>query len=566
MYQQSQFDPALLSLMSVAKKVTPQGQPTVAAGIMQQAGVPPQAMQPGSPQGMMPPPPQGMPPPQQGLPGVLQQTQQAAPSVAQNMQEQQTAQMLAQAQPQPPMMAEGGIASLPVDDYEYADGGIIGYEDGGYVDPMGGYYGEGAGAADITLRESLGLGNIANRKALEELEQIRAGQKPAVPKPIAPARFETDSADPVRRINQLATILKNDQTLDPENRARLAQEINQLYAQISAAPQGRQPSAAPPEAGIPSALPPQRAPSALSDLFSKSEAALKEMRTPEEKTPQQIAQKRIDYLRSMGLPTDAGAAEEARLKELEAFDAETRAGIPGRQKAQMQNALLQGILNPPRKAMHLGELLAGTGSALGNEEEKIARESEASRGKQREQMIAMATARRALDMARRQEAMGDYAGAEASRETANAAFNKMQEAKSNLFGKQAEITAAGERASEMPANMQELMFAIKNPEEYAKAVRAKTGPVAGERQDLAELAKLQTNLTSQLENPGLKDPQRVKLQGMLDQVTARLATMSGIGSPSNTMTMADVQATAAKSGKSVEEVVQAAKARGYTIQ
>jgi hypothetical protein len=528
MYQQSQFDPALLSLMSVAKKVTPQGQPTVAAGIMQQAGVPPQAMQPGSPQGMMPPPPQGMPPPQQGLPGVLQQTQQAAPSVAQNMQEQQTAQMLAQAQPQPPMMAEGGIASLPVDDYEYADGGIIGYAAGGEFD-LG-------DSEEARLRDEERVRIIKERQR-EEHKRLTAEmlgrpyelpQQVAAPKTIAPARFETDSTDPVRRINQLATILKNDQTLDPENRARLAQEINQLYAQINAAPQGRQPSAAPPEVGIPSALPPQRAPSDLSNLFSKSEAAIKEMRTPEEKTPQQIAQKRMEYLRSMGLPTDAGAAEEARLKELEAFDAETRAGIPGRQKAQMQNALLQGILNPPRKAMHLGELLAGTGSALGNEEEKIARESEASRGKQREQMIAMATARRALDMARRQEAMGDYAGAEASRETANAAFNKMQEAKIGLFGKQAELTAAGERASEMPANMQELMFAIKNPEEYAKAVRAKAGPVAGERQDLAELAKLQTNLTSQLENISLPAPRRAELQGMLDQVTARLATMSGL--------------------------------------
>ncbi len=485
MYQQSQqtqFDPALLNLMAVAKKVTDKGTPTVAAGIMQEAGVPPEVAPPGPPQSG--PPPEmaaSMPPPQPGLPDLLKQAQQAAPSVEQNMmrdqmiQEQQTLAQAQQAQ-RPPMMAEGGIASLPVNMNEYADGGIIGYEDGGYVDPMGGYYGEGAGSADLTIREALGLGNIANRKALEELEQIRAGQRPAAPKPIAPARFETDSTDPIRRINQLATILKNDQTLDPENRARLAQEINQLYAQISAAPQDRQPVAAPPETGIPSALPPQRAPSSLSNLFSKSEAALKEMRTPEEKTPQEIAQKRMDYLRAMGLPIDAGAAEEARLKELEAFDAETRAAIPGRQKAQMQDAFLQSLLNPRRQPMHLGELFAGTGAAISAEEEKIARESEAARGKQREQMISMATARRALDMARRQEALGDYAGAEASRATANAAFNKMQEAKIGMLGKQAELTAAGERAAEMPANMQELMFAIKNPEEYAKAKAASVKP------------------------------------------------------------------------------------------
>jgi len=325
-------------------------------------------------------------------------------------------------------------------------------------------------------------GDVGSDSALAGaiLSQARAPQEPNVPKPAASstahALFQSDDTDPVRRANQLVNILRSDQSLDPENRTRIAQEINQLYAQINAAPQGRQPVAAPPEAGIPSALPPQRASSGLSDLFSKSETALKEMRTPEEKTPQQIAQKRIDYLRSMGLPTDAGAAEEARLKELEAFDAETRAAIPGRQKAQMQNALLQGILNPARKPMHLGELFAGTGSAIGNEEEKIARESEAARGKQREQMLSMATARRALDMARRQEALGDYDGAEASRATANAAFNKIQEAKIGLLGKQAELTAAGERAAELPANMQELMFAIKNPEEYAKAKAASVKP------------------------------------------------------------------------------------------
>lgn len=112
----TQFSPALLSLMEVAKKVTPQGQQTVAQRTIEDA-LATEAPQPSAP-------------PQQGLPGVLAQTQQAAPMVAENMQEQQFGQMLEKTQPQPPaMMAEGGIASLPMgdEDYEYADGGIIGY-------------------------------------------------------------------------------------------------------------------------------------------------------------------------------------------------------------------------------------------------------------------------------------------------------------------------------------------------------------------------------------------------------------------------------------------------------
>ena len=109
----NQFSPALLDVLNSANKinpVTPQGLPTIAAKVKQQEANA-----------------------QQGLPGVLAQTQRAAPSVAENMQEQQFGQMLAKTQPQPPaMMAEGGIASLPMGDedydYEYADGGIIGYD------------------------------------------------------------------------------------------------------------------------------------------------------------------------------------------------------------------------------------------------------------------------------------------------------------------------------------------------------------------------------------------------------------------------------------------------------
>ena len=111
------IDPALTALMAVAKQVTPSGQPTVAAQVAEAAQQ------------------QAQPP--QGIAGALQQSQQAAPSVAQNMQEQQAAQMAQSAQqaPQPPqMMAEGGIAGLPITVGEFAEGGVIGYAFGGLED------------------------------------------------------------------------------------------------------------------------------------------------------------------------------------------------------------------------------------------------------------------------------------------------------------------------------------------------------------------------------------------------------------------------------------------------
>ena len=107
--QQAKFDPALSALLAVAKQVTPAGQPTVAAQIANAA------QQQQAPQ---------------GIEAALTQAEQAAPSVAQNMQQQQMAQALQQAQQgqQPPqMMAEGGIATLPIDIGEYAEGGVIGY-------------------------------------------------------------------------------------------------------------------------------------------------------------------------------------------------------------------------------------------------------------------------------------------------------------------------------------------------------------------------------------------------------------------------------------------------------
>lgn len=119
------IDPALRALLAVAEKVTPSGQPTIAAQVAQAAG---QQQQP------------------QGIEAALGQAEQAAPSVAQNMQQQQMAQMLQQAQqaqpaqPQPqPQQSAGGIAALPIPEGAYAEGGVVGYAgpDGSYVDIMG---------------------------------------------------------------------------------------------------------------------------------------------------------------------------------------------------------------------------------------------------------------------------------------------------------------------------------------------------------------------------------------------------------------------------------------------
>lgn len=144
MQSQSVLPPAtklfLDSLKAGAKLQSPTGQPTVVAQAAQSAGViPPQ--QPQQPQqGGVPPvtPEAG----QEGLAGILdqlKQAQQTGPSVAQNQQQaqqqqiaQQAAQMVQKQGPQPTQnMAHGGLAGLPVDMGEFAEGGVIGYSEGG---------------------------------------------------------------------------------------------------------------------------------------------------------------------------------------------------------------------------------------------------------------------------------------------------------------------------------------------------------------------------------------------------------------------------------------------------
>jgi hypothetical protein len=129
--------PAMASFLAArqagAQPTTPDGKtPTIFGQEAAKAGLP-----------MTPPqqPQQGGVPPvtpeagQEGLAGILdqlKQAQQTGPSVAQNQQQAQQQQLAQQAaqmvQKQPTQnMAHGGLAGLPVDIGEFAEGGVIGY-------------------------------------------------------------------------------------------------------------------------------------------------------------------------------------------------------------------------------------------------------------------------------------------------------------------------------------------------------------------------------------------------------------------------------------------------------
>jgi len=253
MQPQSVLPPAtqlfLDSLKAGAKLQAPNGQPTVAAQAAQSAGIiPPQ--QPQQPQqGGVPPvtPEAG----QEGLAGILdqlKQAQQTGPSVAQNQQQAQQQQLAQQAaqmvQKQPTQnMAEGGLAGLPVDIGEFAEGGVIGYAEGDFVDAskfMGPQPEEATSQAGDFLRrigsgvlsgmESAGEGINRFEQRGKELNALRVKRRA-----LNPSIFE--AVTPSERAEREAKVKELDA------------QINSFYDTPSEAPKQPQTPEKPEEAG-----------------------------------------------------------------------------------------------------------------------------------------------------------------------------------------------------------------------------------------------------------------------------------------------------------------------------
>ena len=164
-----------------------QAQPPVAQQILQSIGQPPQ--QPQQPQQPMPPQGQGMPP--QGMPPQGMPPQGMPP------------QQMAQGQMPPQGMADGGyvlpedqgIATLPVGNMDFADGGIVafggggdvpGYAGGVYVDPLAEYLKQiGMSAQEFIAK---------NGNEQQKIRAAAAAAKPVVPPsavPVAQAAVST---------------------------------------------------------------------------------------------------------------------------------------------------------------------------------------------------------------------------------------------------------------------------------------------------------------------------------------------------------------------------------------
>lgn len=155
----------------------------------------------------------------------LRSASQAQPAQEQpKVVDQEIASMVEQSLPE-----EQGIGQIPVGNMDFAGGGIVAFADGGDVeryqfggdttfDPFGAPVFRQADQVDQdepTFRERLGLGNRENRRVLEQVERDAAARR-APPKPIveptaAPAAAPAAEEKPAPRVNAPAAAAARDE-------------------------------------------------------------------------------------------------------------------------------------------------------------------------------------------------------------------------------------------------------------------------------------------------------------------------------------------------------------------
>lgn len=270
----------------------------------------------------------------------------------------------------------------------------------------------------------------------------------------------------------------------------------------------------------------------------------------------------------------------------------------GRAKRDFFNALIAGG-EATRGQKGIGSLFSGTGRALG--ESMTAAEERALAFQEKQQQLADndAKTRYEIDNLRRAEERGDSKAVYESKlkiaelntqrgqlqgQVANAmAQNESTEriARQNNIT-QLEVARIHQATAGMPDATERIAAEYarrkaKDPadaEEYMKTIeRAKFGnkpQIAAEANAIKRLAlaekddnyKMQARIA---DDPKQKPEARARAQEIMRAIEVRNGIVDSGGSD-KVMTMADVKATAASSGRTEQQVIDAAKARGYTIQ
>lgn len=522
---------------------TPAGEPTVAA---QEIGAAEQAVMPAVPQAVQ----------QAGLGAQIQamQMQEAQKAMMNAAMQQQRMQ-----QQQPVMAADGGLMRLNPRIQDFAEGGIVGYSPGG-------------SAASMLNPEQYAL----------EVEMLNAE---AEARRAARARQDEE---------QRLEFLK---TAAPEVAARMEASRAQPQVEPSLPPAPPPPPSAPPSAQRPTGVASLPVRPSVQSLAEQGRALIDQMKT-EGASPEQIAAQQARNRQ----------AEEANLisqgldpRYLEKRGAEDKALI------DQQRALLRERMEREQGRDtflgRMGEALRGfrqmkgqgIGTGILSAEDALSRRvagTEARMDQMRDMELKIneleMVRRRALEDARHSIARGDWNKAKQELETAQAAENEKKKMKAATFAQQATATVqeaqvAATEGARADARRQAADLKIAdqlrmNLTEYDKEVRdiekryADMPPVKTYLA-LSQTGKVSPEVETAYRNLMVKKDQEIATKTAdRRQEIQRLQREMGV-TPAATqptggkvMTMADVQATAKSSGRTPQQVIEAAKARGIQVQ
>jgi len=582
---QTQINPSLQALLQTAQMVTPEQGPTVAAKVAQAAQQKMQA--------------QAAPPGIEALmPGVQQQAMMSAQAAQPATQGDvnQLRQMMAQAQ-----QGQGIAAGA---DVQMAEGGIV-----GYAGPEGSDV-----ELDVTGRIKKALRDLYERTetdfmkragATPEMIARKLGKEPPSPQVSRPmseaetARLQEVNAAP----SGMPVAIPVQRPPAPERTAqrRPAEEV-----------------AKPVDAGIAgiAGLMGPPVPTGSERQFGEAMAAQGRIEIPQERTPQQFRKQTEDYYRSLGIDPDFAKQRMERIAAQERRDQEeaaARAALVKERGIENLISRLSRVQGPT--------LFSGLGAAQRGMEPIVAEQrasDERFRALMRERQREADRERAAVEDMQRALADGDIAKAEKSRDAAFAARNAKNELEAKARAQyatqllQAE-TAALDRASreaegkQIRANALELermrratagmpgeterieaqfnRLKAQDPaaaEEYLKRIERIRGLGKTDRSAMTydqaadNVSKFLDTTAGVMEisairkrakDAGQPEPSLTQIRDMLIQRELQGAgarTSAPLGG--KVMTMADVQATATASGKTVDEVRKAATAAGYTIQ
>jgi hypothetical protein len=481
---------------------------------------------------------------QQGILGVPHPTMQQAQPPVQMPQGAPTAQA-----PEMPTedYADGGVVALPVRNemFNYADGGIVAFAGG---DVVRGNSGDEYYAEPLSDEE---LSKIDRLKALKKFAEF-AGRNTEVD----PETGEVTRKVPVAKAAP-APVAMPEVAPAPQQSAPSTAGGAQLPPQ--APPVLRQAPQQIPTGGIASNPAGSAAAKFLAQSFQQPAAAIPEYAPPVQAP---IGQKMEQYLKQQ---QEEDAAAQGKFKETE----------QQRAKSALWRNLIQAG-EATRGGGGIGALLGGYGkSALAEEEAALGREAEQDK-LVRERKFNNVKMVSELENLRRAEERGDakaiYDSKIKIRELERQDQELKQRAASEIY-KEGEANKRASLSHAGPASETRFIndWLARNPgktysDAYAAYKLAGSG-TAVERQDLAELRALQKSYAD-LADPtkNFDKTSREDAARRLASVNKKLEEMSGMGEPAKVMSMADVAATAKSSGKTEQQVIEAAKARGYSIK